>query len=75
MTSYIKREPCGVTFTILVPHDISTTPYILLHSKGEHKHPPPLLSKIPITLQSEINDLVVKSVNKKITASKCSILV
>ncbi len=44
-------------------------PYILLHCKGEHSHPPPPPSKIPFETKTELQALIEQGYNGGMTIS------
>lgn len=49
---------CNVVFHVLVPDDLTATPYILFTSHGTHSHPPPPPNKPPQEMVEEILDLI-----------------
>lgn len=49
---------CKVTFDILIPQDLQSTPYIAFRSYGIHSHPPPPPAKISADITYDIAQLV-----------------
>ncbi|KAI8930747.1 hypothetical protein NX059_012355 [Plenodomus lindquistii] len=54
----LLRVPCGVRFDIIIPLDITATPYYTFTSTGVHVHPPPPPTKTPARLTEEIISLI-----------------
>ncbi|OCK82760.1 hypothetical protein K432DRAFT_211221 [Lepidopterella palustris CBS 459.81] len=46
--------PCAVQFNQFIPTDLSSTPYIIWVSHGQHMHPPPPPTKPPDQYLTEI---------------------
>ena len=54
----LVMKGCGVIFHILIPEDLTSTPYILFTTHRVHTHPPPPPNITPKRLVSDITDLV-----------------
>jgi len=66
----LEKLPCSVIFSIIMPNDLTATPYILFTSHGTHTHPPPPPNKAPKRMVSEILAVIDRTLNPALTAGK-----
>ncbi|CAG8714304.1 13918_t:CDS:2, partial [Cetraspora pellucida] len=58
--SIIKHQ-CNIKYYKIIPYNIKECPYVILISKGIHKHSPPLPTKIPNETTNKLKDIIKES--------------
>ncbi|CAG8579137.1 7905_t:CDS:10, partial [Cetraspora pellucida] len=55
--SIIKHQ-CDVKYYKIIPYNIKECPYVILISKGIHKHSPPPSTKVPNEITNKLKDII-----------------
>jgi len=65
----IVKKDCDVVFYKLIPYDLKNTPYVVLVSKGIHKHPPPPPGRIPQEVTYKLKTMIETAHNDLVNIS------
>ncbi|KAI0456537.1 hypothetical protein F5B21DRAFT_468085 [Xylaria acuta] len=66
-TPKLIQVQCEVMYRFLIPRNHEATPYILVTSHGEHRHPPPPATKTPRSVVDSIIQ-IVRQINQPSTS-------
>ena len=61
----IIKHLCDVKYYKIVPYDIKKCPYVILISKGIHKHPPPPPNKVPVEIINKLK-VIIKEASEEL---------
>jgi hypothetical protein len=65
----MEKMPCTVRYMQIVPVDLDNYPYIIWVGIGQHKHPPPAITKTPNEIRKQLCNLIERIYEPGLTRS------